>query len=97
MGPGESRRIKFKAQDPGAFIYHCAVPDPDYHISSGMFGIILVEPKDGLPAVDQEYYFGQNEMYVKDPKDENTPGSSILINYWTKTRDMWCSMVLSTP
>lgn len=73
VGPGQSRRIKFKAQDPGAFIYHCAVPDLDYHISSGMFGMILVEPKAGLPAVDQEYYFGQNEMYVKDPKDENTP------------------------
>jgi len=37
----------------------------DYHISSGMFGAILVEPKAGLPPVDRELYFGQHELYTK--------------------------------
>ncbi|HEX5554172.1 MAG TPA: copper-containing nitrite reductase [Chitinophagaceae bacterium] len=72
VGPGQTRRIKFKAMDPGAFIYHCAVADLDFHISSGMYGLILVEPSKGLPPVDQEYYLGQNEIYIKRPADENT-------------------------
>ena len=62
--PGETATFQFQATYPGAFIYHCAVPNLDYHISSGMFGLILVEPEDGLPAVDHEFYFGQNELYT---------------------------------
>lgn len=73
VGPGQEKRIRFKTMDPGAFIYHCAVPDLDYHIASGMFGLILVEPKDGLPKVDREFYLGQNDMYIKMPPDDNTP------------------------
>lgn len=62
--PGMSRTIQFKALYPGAFIYHCAVPNMDMHISSGMFGMILVEPPEGLPKVDHEFYFGQHEIYT---------------------------------
>lgn len=62
--PGQSRTIKFQALYPGAFIYHCAVPRLDYHISAGMFGLILVEPPEGLPEVDHEFYFGQHEVYT---------------------------------
>ena len=62
--PGETAEFKFKAMYPGVFVYHCAVPNLDYHISSGMYGAILVEPKDGLPEVDRELYFGQHEMYT---------------------------------
>jgi nitrite reductase (NO-forming) len=62
--PGEQNKMKFQAKYPGAFIYHCAVPRLDYHISAGMFGMILVEPKDGLPEVDREFYLGQHELYT---------------------------------
>jgi nitrite reductase (NO-forming) len=62
--PGETARLKFKATYPGAYIYHCAVPNLDMHISAGMFGIILVEPKGGMPEVDQELYLGQHEIYT---------------------------------
>jgi nitrite reductase (NO-forming) len=34
------------------------------HISAGMFGMILVEPEEGLPEVDHEFYFGQHEIYT---------------------------------
>lgn len=37
----------------------------DHHISSGTFGAILVEPEEGLPAVDRELYLGQHELYTK--------------------------------
>lgn len=63
--PGASQTIKFKAVYPGAFIYHCAVPAMDQHISSGMYGLIFVEPKEGLPKVDHEFYLGQNEIYIE--------------------------------
>ncbi|HYW35945.1 MAG TPA: copper-containing nitrite reductase [Balneolaceae bacterium] len=62
--PGQSRTIKYKTLYPGAFIYHCAVPNMDKHISSGMFGMIVVEPPQGLPKVDHEFYFGQHEVYT---------------------------------
>ncbi|MFB6142221.1 MAG: copper-containing nitrite reductase [Halorientalis sp.] len=62
--PGSENKMRFQARYPGAFIYHCAVPNLDYHISSGMFGMIVVEPRDGLPEVDRELYFGQHEVYT---------------------------------
>ncbi|WP_436900637.1 copper-containing nitrite reductase [Halovenus halobia] len=68
--PGETETFKFKAKYPGVFVYHCAVPNLDYHISSGMYGAILVEPKDGLPEVDRELYFGQHEIYTDSPAGE---------------------------
>jgi nitrite reductase (NO-forming) len=64
VSPGETAEFKFRAEYPGVFVYHCAVPNMDYHISAGMFGAILVEPKAGLPEVDRELYFGQNELYT---------------------------------
>lgn len=64
--PGESAEIEFTAMYPGIHIYHCAVSGFDHHISSGMFGAILVEPKNGLPEVDRELYFGQHEIYTGD-------------------------------
>lgn len=64
--PGKSKTITFKAMYPGGFTYHCAVPgDMDVHISRGMYGMIVVEPEEGLPKVDREFYLGQNETYTK--------------------------------
>ena len=64
VAPGETETFRFKATYAGSYIYHCAVPNLDYHISSGMFGMILVEPEEGLPEVDHEFYFGQHELYT---------------------------------
>lgn len=64
IAPGEEASIQYTATYPGVHIYHCAVPNMDHHISAGMFGAILVEPKDGLPEVDRELYFGQHELYT---------------------------------
>lgn len=63
--PGDTAELSFSPQYPGAFIYHCAVPNLDMHISAGMYGLILVEPEGGLPDVDHELYLGQNEVYTK--------------------------------
>jgi nitrite reductase (NO-forming) len=65
--PGEENGMQFEATYPGAYIYHCAVANLDYHISAGMFGMILVEPEEGLPEVDREFYLGQHELYTDKP------------------------------
>ncbi|MXV64236.1 nitrite reductase, copper-containing [Natronorubrum sp. JWXQ-INN-674] len=65
IAPGEGPvEIEFRLEYPGAFYYHCAPGQHDYHISTGMFGTILVEPEDGLPEVDRELYLGQHELYT---------------------------------
>lgn len=65
--PGEERRFQFQALNPGLFVYHCAVPPVAQHISRGMYGMILIEPEDGLPEVDREYYVMQGEIYTEEP------------------------------
>ena len=35
------------------------------HVANGMYGLILVEPKEGLPPVDREYYVMQGDFYTK--------------------------------
>jgi nitrite reductase (NO-forming) len=61
--PGESKTITFKAMNAGLFVYHCAYSSAASHMTHGMYGLILVEPKGGLPPVDKEYYVMQGEFY----------------------------------
>jgi nitrite reductase (NO-forming) len=63
--PGGESVLSFRALNPGLFLYHCAVSPVPMHISNGMYGLILVEPKEGLPKVDREFYVMQSEFYVK--------------------------------
>ena len=65
VAPGETARFKFKALNPGVYIYHCATPMVAQHIASGMYGMIVVEPKAGLPKVDHEYYLMQGDFYLQ--------------------------------
>ncbi len=62
--PGAETVFSFKALKPGLYVYHCATPMVAEHISSGMYGMILVEPEGGLPKVDHEYYIMQGELYT---------------------------------
>lgn len=62
--PGHSSQFSFKALNPGLFIYHCATAPVGMHVGNGMYGLILVEPKDGLPPVDREFYVMQGEFYT---------------------------------
>jgi nitrite reductase (NO-forming) len=62
--PGETKTFKWKALNPGLFIYHCAMPNVSTHNSHGQYGLILVEPKDGLSKVDKEFYMVQGELYT---------------------------------
>jgi nitrite reductase (NO-forming) len=62
--PGEEKVFTFKAMNPGAYVYHCASPHIPSHIAQGMYGMILVEPKNGLAPVDREFYVMQGEVYA---------------------------------
>jgi nitrite reductase (NO-forming) len=62
--PGETKTLTFTALHPGLFVYHCAEANPAVHISHGQYGMMLVEPKGGLPKVDKEFYVMQGEFYT---------------------------------
>ncbi|MES2467052.1 MAG: copper-containing nitrite reductase [Verrucomicrobiota bacterium] len=63
--PGHESVFSFKALNPGLFIYHCATAPVGMHIGNGMYGLIFVEPREGLPAVDKEFYVCQGDFYTK--------------------------------
>jgi nitrite reductase (NO-forming) len=64
VAPGQESQFTFKALNPGLYVYHCATPPVGMHISNGMYGLILVEPRGGLPRVDREYYVMQGDFYT---------------------------------
>ncbi|HET9114392.1 MAG TPA: copper-containing nitrite reductase, partial [Burkholderiales bacterium] len=62
--PGHESVFEFKAMRAGLFIYHCATAPVPMHIANGMYGMILVEPPQGLPKADREYYVMQGDFYT---------------------------------
>ena len=62
--PGGETVFTFAALNPGLYVYHCATAPVPMHIANGMYGMILVEPKAGLPKVDREFYVMQSEFYT---------------------------------
>ena len=63
--PGGESIFTFTAMNPGLFVYHCATSPVPMHMANGMYGMILVEPKEGLAKVDREFYVMQSEFYTK--------------------------------
>ena len=76
VGPGQEAVLRFKATKPGVFVYHCApggIMTP-FHVVSGMNGVIMVLPREGLKddegnavKYDRAYYIGEQDYYI--PKD----------------------------
>lgn len=65
VAPGYEATFNFTAINPGLFVYHCATAPVGMHIANGMYGLILVEPKEGLPKVDKEFYVMQGDFYTE--------------------------------
>jgi nitrite reductase (NO-forming) len=63
--PGHESKFSFKALNRGLYVYHCATAPVGMHIANGMYGLILVEPAEGMPGVDREYYVMQGDFYTK--------------------------------
>jgi nitrite reductase (NO-forming) len=73
VAPGHSATFTWRAMRPGLFLYHCVAAPAGLHIASGMYGLILVEPKQGLPKVDREIYIAQGEFYTSGKYGERGP------------------------
>ncbi|RZJ08782.1 MAG: nitrite reductase, copper-containing, partial [Rubrivivax sp.] len=62
--PGHESQFTFKALNEGIYVYHCATAPVGMHVANGMYGLILVEPPQGLPKVDHEFYVMQGDFYT---------------------------------
>ena len=64
VAPGHAATFTWRAQAPGLYLYHCVAAPAGLHIANGMYGLILVEPKHGMPKVDKEFFLVQGEFYT---------------------------------
>ncbi len=62
--PGEEKLYEWKADYAGVWMYHCGTAPALHHIANGMYGMVIVEPHEGLPAVDHEFALVQSEWYL---------------------------------
>jgi nitrite reductase (NO-forming) len=78
--PGKSASYTFTANYPGVFLYHCGSDPMMQHIARGMFGVIIVDPKNpkALPKADREYVLIQSELYPNPESKED-----MLKNRWS--------------
>lgn len=80
ISPGETIHFTWTANYPGVFMYHCGTPMVLLHMISGMFGMVIVDPKEGFPGkVDKEIAIVQNEYYLKQQGNSYLPDTSIAM------------------
>jgi len=79
--PGDSKHFKFEAKVPGVFMYHCGASPMVQHIARGMYGVIIVDPKDkaDYPKADREYVLIQQQYF---PDVENYGAMLNDANAW---------------
>ena len=64
INPGQEKLYEWTAQYAGVWMYHCGTAPALHHIANGMYGMVIVEPKEGLPKVDKEFALVQSEWYL---------------------------------
>ena len=64
INPGEDKMYVWHADYAGVWMYHCGTAPALHHIANGMYGMVIVEPKEGLPKVDNEFALVQSEWYL---------------------------------
>lgn len=81
IAPGQTISFEFTANYPGVFMYHCGTPMVLEHIASGMYGMMIVEPRGGYPTkVDREYAVVQSEFYTRpDPDKRKVDGQPLYV------------------
>ena len=65
VAKGQSVTFSFKPKWAGAFMYHCGTAPVLMHIGSGMYGAIVVSPREPLPPA-KEFVLVQSEFYLAD-------------------------------
>ncbi len=58
--PGQSKTIRFVADTPGIFLYHCESSPMPLHMAQGMYGAVVVTPPGKEPPL---YTVVQSEFY----------------------------------
>jgi FtsP/CotA-like multicopper oxidase with cupredoxin domain len=71
--PGATFVYEFDAEPAGLHLYHCHTPPLPLHISKGLYGAFIVDPKEGWPPADHELlmimggidldFDGENDFY----------------------------------
>jgi nitrite reductase (NO-forming) len=81
VAPGQTIEFDYTVNYPGVFMYHCGTPMILEHIASGMYGAVIVEPKEGYPTkADREYMVIQSEFYLKpDPAGKKIDGQPLYV------------------
>ncbi|MFG8768975.1 multicopper oxidase domain-containing protein, partial [Pseudomonas aeruginosa] len=73
INPGEQFTWNFRAERPGAYLYHCGTPETLMHIGAGMYGAFIVDPKEGwspaqeLILVQSDFTLAEGANSVKVP------------------------------
>ena len=79
IAPGQTIEFEFTLNYPGVFMYHCGTPMILEHIASGMYGAVVVEPRNGYPTkADREYLVVQSEFYAKPDPGKRKAGDAPL-------------------
>ena len=72
--PGQSKTIRFVADEPGVFLYHCESSPMPLHIAQGMYGAVVVTPLGQNPplytVVQSEFYHSDSLEAVLDSKPQ---------------------------
>ena len=81
VAPGQTITFEFTPNYPGVYMYHCGTPMVLEHIASGMYGMMIVEPRNGYPTkVDHEFAIVQSEFYTKlDPQKRKIDGQPLYV------------------
>ena len=89
IAPGQTIEFEFVLNYPGIFMYHCGTPMILEHIASGMYGAVVVEPRNGYPTkVQREYVVVQSEFYAKpDPGKTKVGGAPLYVLDTDRLRD----------
>lgn len=75
--PNEDGTFRYQAGSPGVYMYHCGTAPVLQHIANGMYGIMIVEPRDGWPTddeIDREFVLVQSEFYKNGDWEEMLSG-----------------------
>jgi nitrite reductase (NO-forming) len=88
IAPGQTISFEFTLNYPGVFMYHCGTPMILEHIASGMYGMLIAEPRTGYPThVDREYAIVQSEIYSRlDPRGRKVDGKPLYVLDTDKVR-----------
>jgi nitrite reductase (NO-forming) len=65
INPGEEKLYEWKAEYAGVWMYHCGTAPALHHIANGMYGMVIVEPREGLGEdIHHEFSIVQSEWYL---------------------------------